>query len=73
MFVKNIGQFGKQKYFPNDDYHIIGDSAFSLKNWFMKPYKNPKTQTQKNNYILSKDRLCIEHTFGILEGRWRRL
>ncbi|KAL1488702.1 hypothetical protein ABEB36_014501 [Hypothenemus hampei] len=73
LFVRNIEQHGKEIYFPHD-YHIIGDSAFPLSSWLMKPYSNARTDIQRNhNYVLSAERICIEHTFGLLLGRWRRL
>ncbi|KAL1493603.1 hypothetical protein ABEB36_009303 [Hypothenemus hampei] len=73
LFVRNIEQHGKEIYFPHD-YHIIGDSAFPLSTWLMKPYTNARTEVQKyHNYVLSAERICIEHTFGLLIGRWRRL
>lgn len=74
LFVRNIERFGKQKYFPNDNYHILGDSAFLLSSWLIKPYRDARTRIQRHhNYVLSADRVCIQHTFGILLGRWRRL
>lgn len=40
----------------------------------MKPYRDARTRIQRHhNYVLSADRVCIEHTFGILLGRWKRL
>lgn len=42
----------------------------------MTPYKQVNHLTrvqQRHNYCLSSDRICIEHAFGILKGRWRRL
>lgn len=74
FFVRNIEQFGKQIYFPDDNLHIIGDKAFPLSSWLMTPYKDPRTQIQRNhNNMLNADRVCIEHAFGLLKGRWRRL
>ncbi|XP_044270364.1 putative nuclease HARBI1 [Tribolium madens] len=74
--VRHIEQYGKQKYFPRDEYALIGDSAFPLKPWLMKPYSRRNNLTRKerhHNFCLSSDRVCIENAFGILKGRWARL
>lgn len=73
--ARHVEMYGKNTYFPRN-YHIIGDSAFPLRTWLMKPYmrRNNLTQMQKlHNYKLSADRVCIENTFGILKLRWARL
>ena len=68
---------------PNDDhpisYHIVGDEAFALNTWMMKPY--PKTtkltrtplkkRQQVFNYRLSRGRRVSENAFGILSTRFR--
>lgn len=62
-------------YFMNRDFHLIGDSAFTLRTWLMTPFKGDNlTRVQKHhNFCLSQDRVKVEHTFGILKGRWRRI
>jgi hypothetical protein len=74
--VQHIEQFGKHKYFPREEYHLIGDSAFPLRSWLITPYsrRNNLTRREKHhNFCLRGDRVCIENTFGILKGRWARL
>jgi hypothetical protein len=74
--VQHIEQFGKHKYFPMEEYHLIGDSAFPLRSWLITPYsrRNNLIRREKHhNFCLSGDRVCIENTFGILKGRWARL
>ena len=50
---------------------ILGDSAFELKPWLLKPYSNAVlTEKQKNfNYRLSRARMIIESAFGQIKGR----
>ena len=60
---------------PNGSY-LIGDAAYSLQTYMMTPFKdcNNLTQQQKTyNFKHSSTRMRIEHTFGLLKGRWRRL
>ena len=56
------------------EYFFVGDDIFALHKNLMKPYNRngPLTQEQKIfNYRISRSRLPIENTFGILTGRWR--
>lgn len=72
----DIELYGSTKYIPNNDWHLIGDGAFPLRQWLMTPYRNITNITREHkyhNFKLSADRIHIEHTFGILKGRWRRL
>lgn len=77
LLVRDITINGPGKYFGNvETYHLIGDAAFPIKRWLMKPYRQQGIlgrRERRHNYILSSDRVVIEHTFGILKGRWRRL
>lgn len=55
-------------------YHIIGDSAFQLATFMMKPYSQAAINTDINkrifNYRLSRARRCVENAFGILTHRF---
>ena len=57
---------------------LIGDSAYLIKTWLMKPFPQNRihTEAQKTfNYIyrLSRARIVVENAYGRLKGRWRRL
>ncbi|CAB3979844.1 Hypothetical predicted protein [Paramuricea clavata] len=70
--IPNIGQtVGTTTIYPL----ILGDSAFPLQSWLMKPYTNAVlTNEQKNfNYRLSRARMVTEGAYGQMKGRWRVL
>lgn len=55
---------------------ILGDPAYPLPTWLMKPYPEYMGMPRKHrqfNYHLSKARIVVEHAFGRLKGRWRYL
>ena len=64
---------------PGDDrnmpYFLVGDDAFGLWKWMMKPYsaKHLSHSQRVFNYRLSRARRAVENAFGILENRWRCL
>ena len=55
---------------------IIGDGAYPLKRYLMKPFPRIGTLDQRQrrfNKELSKKRAVVENAFGLLKGRWRCL
>lgn len=58
------------------DNHLIGDGAYPLKRWLLKPFQDNGHLThiqRRFNYRLSSTRVAIERAFGLLKGRFRRL
>lgn len=56
--------------------YLIGDSAYPMKTWLMKPFTHGTilTSEQKTfNYRLCRARIVVENAYGRLKATWRRL
>lgn len=71
--------FPRPTALPGDDtpvpYYLIGDDAFPLRTWMMKPFstRNLSDEERIFNYRLSRARRVVENAFGILSNRFRCL
>ncbi|XP_036339349.1 putative nuclease HARBI1 [Rhagoletis pomonella] len=57
-------------------YHLLGDSAYPIRNFLLIPYMdygNLTEQEKMYNYKLSQTRMRIENAFGLLKCRFRQL
>ena len=79
----DIAGWPRPEPLPNDNtedaqripFFIVGDDAFSLRTWMMKPYgaKALSRQDRIFNYRLSRARRVVENSFGILAQRFQVL
>ena len=57
----------------NTPYFIVGNKAFLLQTWYMRPYSGNGIPEEKRifNFRLPSTRRVLEKAFGILAARWR--
>lgn len=59
-----------------DNYHLLGDSAYSLSPFLLTPFRDYGNLTAEQRYYNEKfcaTRVLIENTFQLLKGRFRQL
>ena len=60
-----------ERYFEDQAGYIIGDSAYPLSNWLIKPFaKEDAPEKIAFNRLLSSARVNVEHTIGLLKVRF---
>lgn len=75
----DIAGFPEPDPLPGDTqdvpYFLVGDDAFGLRTYMMKPYANRDMTREQRifNYRLSRARRVVENTFGILANRFQVL
>ena len=58
---------------PKVNFFILGDDAFPLKLWLMRPYSSGTTDLKEMvyNYRIRRGRTVVENAFGMLTSRFR--
>ncbi|XP_066587645.1 uncharacterized protein [Prorops nasuta] len=72
----DIGAYGRRSDGGVFRDSLIGDEAFQLTNYLLRPYPGKSELNDDRrvfNYRLSRARRTIENTFGILVSQWRIL
>lgn len=58
------------------EYYLLGDSAYPALQWLIPPFRDNGNLTEEQrqfNFRHSSTRMIVEHVFGLLKNRFRRL
>ena len=64
-----------ERFFSEGEF-LLGDAAYSLSPWLVTPYKGQAGHAPGNlefNKVVSQARVGVEHTTGVLKGRFGSL
>ena len=75
MSEKELSSYKKLKQIGNVEISplILGDSAYTLENWLMKPFSdrgNLSSDEARLNLVLSKSRVNVENVFARLKSHF---
>lgn len=81
MHDSRVFRYSELQHMCNNDFfyedsHLLGDSAYTLQDKVMTPYRDDGHLTPQQTYyntILSRNRVMAECAIGVLKMRWRRL
>ena len=65
-----------ESLFASPEYHLVGDAAYPMKSYLLKPYRDTGALTQGQrafNHRLSSVRVVSERAIGRWKGRFKRL
>ena len=70
IFLQQDGKIHNNSF--NNNFYLIGDSAYSLRPWILTPYDNAKSKSPEDtfNFMHSSCRIQVECAFGEIDARW---